>query len=65
MNIILAIFLIVFVLMFMTNTKKQENPCKNGHKWVYKKQPDNPQMEYLVCTRCGQFPGESGYEERH
>lgn len=59
----LVIVLVVFFLLYMTSgssSKVQENPCKTGHKWAYKKQPDNEEIEYLQCERCSQFPGYEG-----
>ena len=58
----LIVLLVVFLFLFLTSGSetKKVNPCKTGHKWVYKKQPDNEQIEYLQCEICDAFPGYEG-----
>lgn len=67
MSVILTLLLLTFLLLFLFRSPQNrtiQDLCKHGHKWVYKKQPDNEDIEYLVCNRCGKFPGTEGIEER-
>jgi hypothetical protein len=61
----LLVVLIIFFVMYLTfpRGEKATKPCVGPHDWQYKKQPDNPEIEYLQCVRCNKYPGAEASDE--